>query len=90
MSERFDPEKLAQTIKKLREQKGLTQQQLAQQAGLSQAQISAMERGTANPTASALDQTAAALEVPTWLLLAGLTFIAIGAILAMLEVSEKK
>lgn len=51
-------------LKKIREQKGLTQEQLAQRSGLSRRMIQKYESGVARPRFDASEKIASALEVP--------------------------
>lgn len=51
-------------LKKLRQEKGLTQEQLAFASDLEHSQISRIERGVINTSISQLYQIAKALEVP--------------------------
>jgi len=55
---------LGQTIKDLRQEKMLTQEQLATQCGITQTYLSQIERNQKEPTLSALKDIAASLEVP--------------------------
>lgn len=55
---------LGQTIKDLRQEKQLTQEQLATQCGMTQTYLSQIERNQKEPTLSALKDIAASLEVP--------------------------
>jgi transcriptional regulator with XRE-family HTH domain len=52
----------------MREQKGLSQKALAKRTGGVQSHVSAIEKGTINPSASTLIALAAALEAE-WLLI---------------------
>ncbi|MCL1889408.1 MAG: helix-turn-helix domain-containing protein [Desulfovibrionaceae bacterium] len=54
---------IAKTIKKARESKGLTQNQLADFAGLSEVYISKLERGIKGDSVNALMQISVALEM---------------------------
>lgn len=51
------------TLKKIREQKGISVRQLAYMSGVSKSQISAIENGTSIPTILVLCQLADALHV---------------------------
>lgn len=55
---------VGQRIKALREEQGLSQNQLAKKAGISQAGLSAVESTTKNPSMQTLQLLAAALHVP--------------------------
>lgn len=55
---------LGQTIKDLRQEKKLTQEQLATQCGMTQTYLSQIERNQKEPTLSALKDIATSLEVP--------------------------
>lgn len=54
---------LARNLRRLRLERGLSQDDLAAEAGLRQALISAIEVGTANPTLDSLDRLASALKI---------------------------
>lgn len=54
---------LAENVRALREQRGLTQQQIAKIAGIPRATWGNLESGDANPTLSVLTKVAAALQV---------------------------
>lgn len=54
---------LAQNVRSLREQRGLTQQQIARIAGIPRATWGNLESGDANPTLAVLTKVAAALQV---------------------------
>lgn len=54
---------LAENVKALREQRGLSQQQIARAAGITRATWTNLESGDANPTLSRLVKVAAALGV---------------------------
>jgi XRE family transcriptional regulator, regulator of sulfur utilization len=56
-------ENLAENIRALREQRGLTQQQAAKIAGIPRATFGNLESGAANPTLGVLTKVAAALQV---------------------------
>jgi transcriptional regulator with XRE-family HTH domain len=56
-------------IRKFRNERGLSQEELAFECGLHRTYISGVERGIRNPTVVVLEQIAFALEVPTWRLL---------------------
>lgn len=49
-------------VKRLREQKGWSQEELADRAGLHRTYVSGIERGTRNPTLTVLDRLAKGLE----------------------------
>lgn len=55
---------LGQTIKYLRQEKKLTQEQLANNCGMTQTYLSQIERNQKEPTLSALKDIATSLEVP--------------------------
>lgn len=57
-----------QNLRRIRNERGLTQQQLAEKAGVSQGMLSRMEAGTANPTLDIIEAVAGALDVPPPLL----------------------
>jgi len=50
-------------VRSLREQAGLSQEELAFRAGMKRSYVSDLERGTRNPTVRALGRLAAALNV---------------------------
>jgi transcriptional regulator with XRE-family HTH domain len=54
---------LAENVRSLREQRGLTQQQMAKIAGIPRATWGNLESGEANPTLQVLTKVAAALQV---------------------------
>lgn len=54
---------LGQRVKDLRQARGFTQESLAESAGLSVQYVGSIERGTANPSLSCLEQLADSLEV---------------------------
>lgn len=54
----------SERLKKIREQKGLTQEQLAQRSGISRRMIQKYESGVARPRFDASEKIAAALEMP--------------------------
>lgn len=53
----------SERLKKIREQKGLTQEQLAQRSGLSRRMIQKYESGVARPRFDASEKIASALEI---------------------------
>jgi transcriptional regulator with XRE-family HTH domain len=54
---------VGRNVKRLRQKKGLTQEQFAEVSGFSQQYISSLERGRRNPTIVTLYELAAALDV---------------------------
>lgn len=54
----------AANLKRLREAKGLSQEELAHRAGLDRTYVSSCERGIRNATLASVEKLAAALEVP--------------------------
>ena len=56
--------RVALNIKRLRAALGLSQEELADRAGFHRTYISGVERVVRNPTITALDRIATALEVP--------------------------
>lgn len=54
---------LAQTLRRLRMERGDTQEELAHRAGLTVAAFARIERGTANPTWTTVRRLAGALDV---------------------------
>lgn len=61
---------LNENIKRIREEKGMTQKQLADKVGISGAFMSLIEKGTNNPSEENLQKIANALDVPVEILLA--------------------
>lgn len=61
--------RLAQNLKRYRNERGWSQEQLAFECGLHRTYISGVERGIRNPTILVLEKIAACLEVPAWRLL---------------------
>lgn len=55
--------RLSANIKRLRSEKGWSQEELADQAGLHRTYISGVERGVRNPTVTVVERIAQALEV---------------------------
>ncbi len=53
---------LGRNVRKLRTEKGLSQEELAFRAGMKRSYLSDLERGTRNPTVRALARLAMALE----------------------------
>jgi transcriptional regulator with XRE-family HTH domain len=56
-------ERVAMRLKALREQKGLTQEQLAQRAGISRGYLARLETARQDPRLSILERLAEALKV---------------------------
>ncbi len=56
-------ERLAKNLRKLRQQKGWSQEEFAHQAGIHRTYISDLERAARNPTITVVDKLAVALEV---------------------------
>jgi transcriptional regulator with XRE-family HTH domain len=54
---------VGRNVKRIRQEKGLTQEQLAELSGFSQQYISGLEQGQRNPTIVSLYELAAALGV---------------------------
>lgn len=78
-----EPAEIGQTIQTLRQRANMSQKELAERSNLSQAQVSQMEHGKTNPSLEALNSVARALGVPTWVLIAGLALLAVGAMAAV-------
>lgn len=55
--------RLGLSMKRLREDRGWSQEELADRAGLHRTYVSGVERGVRNPTLTVLHKIAAALEV---------------------------
>ena len=54
---------LARNLRRLREERGLSQQQISDLAGIPRPTWASLESGSANPTLSVLSRTASALQV---------------------------
>jgi transcriptional regulator with XRE-family HTH domain len=54
---------VGRNVKRIRQEKGLTQEQLAEISGFSQQYISGLEQGQRNPTIVSLYELATALDV---------------------------
>ncbi len=57
---------VGRNLRRIRQEKSLTQEDLAERSGISQQYISGLERGRRNPTVLSLFELAAALGVPHW------------------------
>jgi transcriptional regulator with XRE-family HTH domain len=55
--------RLRANLRRLRQQKGWSQEELAEQAGLHRTYVSGVERMTRNPTLTVLERLALALDV---------------------------
>jgi transcriptional regulator with XRE-family HTH domain len=62
-------QRLAANLRRLRSQKGLSQEQFAFDAGIHRTYISDLERGTRNPTITVVEKLAKSLDVPIGALL---------------------
>jgi transcriptional regulator with XRE-family HTH domain len=60
---------LADAMRGIREERGVSQERLALAAGIDRSYFSAIERGEFNVTLSVLLKVAAGLDVPAWQLL---------------------
>ncbi len=60
---------LGQTIKRHREEAGLSQEQLAAKAGIHRTHVGFLERGERSASVDVLVRIAVALEVPAWAIL---------------------
>ena len=56
-------------MKEMREEGGISQQELSQLTGIKQPQLSELERGKTNPQLATIAKIAEALEVPPWIML---------------------
>jgi transcriptional regulator with XRE-family HTH domain len=56
-------QRLASNLRRLREAKGLSQEQFAEDAGIHRTYVSDLERGARNPTIRVVDKIASALGV---------------------------
>ncbi|WP_031440211.1 helix-turn-helix domain-containing protein [Sphingomonas sp. FUKUSWIS1] len=54
---------LGENVRRLRKERGLSQEELAFQAGMKRSYLSDIERGTRNPSVRALERIAEALAV---------------------------
>jgi len=64
-------ELLAQNLRKYRQEKGFTQEQLAARSGVASEYISRLEAGKRNPTVAIVEKLAKAMELPVQVLFAG-------------------
>ena len=55
--------RVAQNMKRLRAERGLSQEELAERSGLHRTYISGVERGVRNPTLTVIDKIATAFNV---------------------------
>lgn len=62
-------QRLAANLRRLRSQKGLSQEQFAFDAGIHRTYISDLERGTRNPTIAVVEKLAKSLDVTLGVLL---------------------
>lgn len=63
MSKPTNTQRFAQALRELREQQGLSQEELADRAGLHRTYISQVERGLKSPSLRTLERMAAALNM---------------------------
>jgi transcriptional regulator with XRE-family HTH domain len=54
--------RIGRNMKRLRDAKGWSQEELAERAGIHRTYVSGVERGVRNPTATVLEKLAVALE----------------------------
>lgn len=64
---------LGENVRRLRKERGLSQEELAFQAGMKRSYLSDLERGTRNPTVRAMGRLADALKIEPPLLVAPVT-----------------
>ncbi len=57
-------QRLATNLRRLRQEKGLSQEGFAHEAGLHRTYVSDIERGARNPTITVVEKLAASLGVP--------------------------
>ncbi len=62
-------QRVGANLRRLRTERGLSQEAFAFECGLHRTYISGVERGIRNPTVRVLEEIALALQVPTWRLL---------------------
>lgn len=62
-------QRLARNLRRLRQEKGLSQEGFAHEAGLHRTYVSDIERGARNPTITVVEKLAASLGVPAGRLL---------------------
>lgn len=62
-------QKFAENLRQLREDRGLTQEELAEKANLHRTYVGSVERGERNVTIDSMQRLADALDVPVWSLL---------------------
>ncbi|WP_260596783.1 helix-turn-helix domain-containing protein [Sphingomonas endolithica] len=60
---------LGENVRRIRKERGISQEELALDAGMKRSYVSDLERGTRNPTVRALGRLAAALKVPPAILI---------------------
>jgi transcriptional regulator with XRE-family HTH domain len=63
------PQILGRNIRRLRSEKGMSQEELALETGMKRSYVSDMERGTRNPSVKALARLAKALRIEPEILL---------------------
>lgn len=62
-------QRLAANVRRLRRDKGLSQERFAFESGIDRTYVSGVERGTRNPTITVVERFATALEVDAAVLL---------------------
>jgi transcriptional regulator with XRE-family HTH domain len=60
---------IANRIREIRNEKGLSQEYLSEEAGYSRTYVGQIERGKKNPTVDAIEKIADVLDVEPWKLL---------------------
>lgn len=61
--------RIGANVRRLREEKGLSQEKFGFESGIDRTYVSGIERGARNPTATIIEKLADALGVPSYVLL---------------------